>query len=252
MPNAIVTGASRGIGVALTKALAAYGFHVDALARDLPAMRAAYADELASARVTCTGLDILDEHAVDSFFASRYANGRLLDLVFNNAGRFVSLSPLWDAEPLSWWSDIEVNVRGTFNMLRAAVPRMMREDRGVIINMGGGRPAGASAYAISKAGVAEMTRALDTELRQVGSKLAVFLADPGLVDTAMTRRHFASTLGPIWVPELVDRVGRGDTRAATEIAEKLIAQLPYMTAQTSGQMFTPDTPTGSFNSIPPQ
>ncbi|MEP7240531.1 MAG: SDR family oxidoreductase [Devosia sp.] len=252
MPNAIVTGASRGIGVALSKALAGAGFHVEALARDLPAMEVAYGGEIASGQVTCTELDILDATAVDAFFASRYGSGQSLDLVFNNAGRFVSLAPLWDADRTDWWSDIEVNLRGTFNVLGAAVRRMRQDDRGIIINMGGGRPTGASAYAISKAGVAEMTRALNLELRQVGSNVAVFLADPGLVDTAMTRRHFASPLGPTWVPELVNRVGAGDTRAPTEIAEKLIAQLPYLTAGASGQMFTPDTPTGTFDPIPPQ
>jgi NAD(P)-dependent dehydrogenase (short-subunit alcohol dehydrogenase family) len=251
MPNAIVTGASRGIGVALTKALAAAGFHVEATARDLQSMQAAYADEMAKGQVNCTSLDILDERAVDRFFAAHFGT-RSLDLVFNNAGRFVSLAPLWESDSDDWWNDIDVNVRGTFNMLRAAVRTMMREDRGIIVNMGGGRPTGASAYAISKAGVAEMTRALNLELRQVGSNIAVFLADPGLVDTAMTRRHFSSPLGPTWVPELVDRVGRGDTRAPTEIAEKLIAQLPHLTVTASGQMFTPDTRTGTFSPIPPQ
>jgi hypothetical protein len=96
-----------------------------------------------------------------------------------------------------------------------------------------------------------MTRALNAELRQVGSNVAVFLADPGLVDTAMSRRHFRSPLGAMWLPDLVERIGKGDTRAPTEIAQKLIAQLPYMTAGTSGQMFTPDTLTGSFDPIPP-
>src|SRR5689334_1109719 len=123
MPNAIVTGASRGIGVALTKALARHGFHVDALARDLPAMQAAYTDEIATGKVTATRLDILDEAAVDAFFASRYDSGRPLDLAFNNAGRFVSLSPVWESEAASWWSDIEVNVKGTFHVLRAVVRR---------------------------------------------------------------------------------------------------------------------------------
>jgi len=251
MPNAIVTGASRGIGVSLTKALAREGFQVEAISRDLQSMQAAYADEIARGAVNCTSLDILDERAVERFFTTHFSS-RSLDLVFNNAGRFVSLSPLWEADSADWWSDIDVNVRGTFHMLRAAVRTMMREDRGIIINMGGGRPTGASAYAISKAGVAEMTRALNLELRQVGSNISVFLADPGLVDTAMTRRHFVNPIGPTWVPELVDRVGRGDTRAPTEIAEKLIAQLPHMNVAASGQMFTPDTRTGSFSPIPPQ
>ena len=249
MPIAVVTGASRGIGVALVKALANAGYRVEAVARNEAQMAQAYGDEIAAGTVRCNAIDILDERSVDGFFASRFGD-TTPDLVFNNAGRFMSLAPLWEADSANWWSDIEVNVRGTFYMLRAALRAMRRQDRGIVIDMGGGRPPGASAYALSKAGVAEMTRAVDIELRQVGSKIIVLLADPGLVDTEMTRVHFKSALGKTWVPELVDRIGRGDTRAPTEIANKLIAQLPYMTVETSGRMFTPDTRTGTFDPIP--
>ena len=87
------------------------------------------------------------------------------------------------------------------------------------------------------------------ELRQVGSKVAVFLADPGLVDTAMSRRHFDSARGPTWVPELVSRLRSGDTYAPQQIARKLIEQLPFMDADTSGGFFTPDTATGTFQPL---
>jgi NAD(P)-dependent dehydrogenase (short-subunit alcohol dehydrogenase family) len=148
-----------------------------------------------------------------------------------------------------WWADVAVNVRGTFLVTRAALNIMMRADRGIIVNMGGGRPPGGSGYAVAKAGVAEMTRALNGELRQVGSHVSVYLADPGLVDTDMSRLHARDPIAPNWVPDLVNRMGNGDTRKPEEIAGKLIGQLPYMLPATSGGFFDPDTPTGTFRSI---
>ena len=132
---------------------------------------------------------------------------------------------------------------------RRQIPRMIARDSGIVINMGGGRPAAGSGYAVSKAGVAEFTRALTLELRQAQSRVSVFLADPGLVDTAMSRLHARNPIAETWASDLVDRMGRGDTRRPEEIAGKLVAQLPHMSFATSGGFFTPDTPTGSFDAI---
>ena len=133
---------------------------------------------------------------------------------------------------------------------QGGVSGMLRADRGIVVNMGGGRPPGASGYAASKAAVAELSRALADELRRIGSKVSVYLADPGLVATDMTLPHARSHMGEIWVPQLGEsRVESGDTRRPEEIAEKLIGQLPYMSAATSGGFFDPDTATGSFRSI---
>jgi hypothetical protein len=65
----------------------------------------------------------------------------------------------------------------------------------------------------------------------------------------MTRVHAKSAIAAVWVPELVDRMGRRDTRRPEEIARTLLAQLPHMGPDTSGGFFTPDTKTGSFEPI---
>ena len=247
---ALVTGASRGIGVAITKALLSSGWSVDVLARSEAAMRDVYASEVQSGRVRILVADTTDAPGLERAVASAYGSGPSPDLLFNNAGRFVSMAPVWQSDIGDWWDDVRVNVLGTYLVTRTVLPLMMRRDSGIVVNMGGGRPGGGSGYAVAKAGVTEFTRALSEELRQAGSRISVFLADPGLVNTAMSQLHAKSPIAAEWLPELVDRISRDDTRRPEEIAEKLLAQLPHMSTRTSGGFFTPDTPTGSFAPIP--
>ena len=247
---ALITGASRGVGVALARALLSSGWRLDVLSRSDAGLRAAYADGIRTGRVRVLPADITDATAVKSLAKLAYAEDGPSDLLFNNAGRFVSMAPISDSDPADWWEDVRVNVLGVYTVTRMILPLMLQRDRGIIINMGGGRPGGGSGYAVSKAGVAEFARALSNELRQVGSRVSAFLADPGLVDTDMTRLHAASPVTAQWAPELVDRMARRDTGRPEEIARKLIEQLPHMSASTSGGFFTPDTKTGSFEPIP--
>ena len=248
-PTAIVTGASRGIGVALTRALVQAGYAVHALARDATRLVEEYRTEAADGRVKPAALDVTDVGAVDAFFAGAFPAGATLDLLFNNAGRFQSLAPVWNADVDQWWADVTVNVRGTFLMTRAALKVMMRADCGIVVNMDGGRPPVGSGYATSKAGLMEFTRTLDAELRQIGSGISVYAANPGLVETEMTRLQMHHAVAPKWMPGLVDRLARGDTRKPEEIANKLVAQLPHMSPATSGGFFDPDTPAGTFRPL---
>ena len=149
-----------------------------------------------------------DATAVQRLAKSIYAERGAPELLFN-AGRFVSMAPIWDSDLADWWEDVRVNILSVYTVTRAILPLMLRRDRGVIINMGGGRPGGGSGYAASKAGAAEFTRALSNELRQAGSHVSTFLADPGLVDTDMTRLHAKNPVTAQWVPELVDRAELG-------------------------------------------
>lgn len=244
---AIVTGASRGIGVALTRALIDAGYQVHAVARTPEPINQTYRSEIDSGQVIPAVLDISDRVAVDRFFDTTFSAGSRLDLLFNNAGRFNSLAPLWDADPDNWWGDVTVNLRGTFLMTRGALKRMIAVDAGIIVSMDGGRPPVGSGYAASKAGIAQMTLTLSQELRHVGSSVSVFCADPGLVATDMAQAHAVHEVAPQWMPGLDARLASGeDVRRPEEIAHKLVAQLPHMTPATSGGKFYPDTPTGTF------
>jgi NAD(P)-dependent dehydrogenase (short-subunit alcohol dehydrogenase family) len=246
---ALVTGASKGIGVAIVHALLSAGWRVDVMARDAAAMRTVYDADLNGGNVRALVADVTDAEALQRLVNENYGQEGATDLLFNNAGRFVSFAPIWESEVQTWWEDVRVNILGTFLVTRTIIPRMMARDSGIVINMGGGKPSAGSGYAVSKAGVAEFTRALALELRKIGSRVSVFLADPGLVDTAMSRLHARNPIAETWASDLVDRMRRGDTRRPEEIASKLVSQLPHMSSTTSGGFFTPDTPTGSFAPI---
>ncbi len=244
--TAIVTGASRGIGVALTRALVGAGYGVHAVARDLAMLNAVYTVEIAAGKVHVTALDVVDAEAVDHFFARRFPPGVALDLLFNNAGRFGSFAPLWDADIEDWWEDVTVNVRGTFLVTRSALAIMRRQDHGTIISMEGGRPPAGSGYAVGKAGVRQLTRSLGEELRKVGSSILVYAADPGLVETDMSRALANSPLAADWLPEIPARFADGSTHRPEEIAAKVVEQLPYMSRENSGSFFDKSTPAGHF------
>jgi 3-hydroxy acid dehydrogenase / malonic semialdehyde reductase len=81
--------------------------------------------------------DITDAGAIEQFATSLYDNGAAPDLLFNNAGRFVSMAPIWDSDPSEWWADVRVNVLGVYTVTRAILPLMLRRDQGIIVNMGG-------------------------------------------------------------------------------------------------------------------
>lgn len=248
---AIVTGASRGIGVALVRALVEAGWRVHAVARDAGRLEAEYAAEIGAGAVLPHALDVTDRAAVEAFFASRFAGpGAGIDLLFNNAGRFASIAPVWDADPDTWRGDLDVNVQGVFLMCRFALPVMRRADRGIVINMDGGRPVSASAYASSKAAVVQFTRILADELKTDGSGVAVYAANPGLVKTDMTRLQAEDAVARRWLPGVGEALASGRTRAPEEVARKMVLLLPLMGPATSGQYFSPATPDGEFAPLP--
>jgi NAD(P)-dependent dehydrogenase (short-subunit alcohol dehydrogenase family) len=232
--------------VALTRALVGAGYKVHAAARNLVMLETVYAAEIAAGQVEPAMLDVTDAESVHRFFESRFPPGTTLDLLFNNAGRFASVAPLWDADEENWWGDVVVNVRGTFLVTRRALAVMRRQDRGIIVSMEGGRPPAGSGYGVGKAGVRQMTRTLAEELRKVASPILVYVADPGLVETDMSRAIGDSPFAAEWLPEIPSRIADGSTHRPEEIAAKLIQQLPHMSPANSGSFFDKATPAGTF------
>jgi 3-oxoacyl-[acyl-carrier protein] reductase len=129
-PLALVTGASRGIGVAIVQALLSAGWRVDVMARDATAMRTAYGTDLNAGNVRALVADVTDAGAVEQLVSENYGQEGAPDLLFNNAGRFVSFAPIWESEFETWWEDIRVNILGTFLVTRTILPRMIARDSG--------------------------------------------------------------------------------------------------------------------------
>ena len=198
---AVVTGASRGIGRALTQRLAAAGQTVAAIARSATDL-----DDVAAATGAIPfALDVSDPAGVDDVFARILAELGVPDLLVNNAGISGGSGLTWELPERDWWRVFEINVRGTYLCTRAILPAMMARGSGRIVNLSSGAatfPVGldndgelTSAYMASKAAVNRFTEAVAGECYSAGVR--VFSMSPGMVKTDMTQEVFTD----IWDDE---------------------------------------------------
>lgn len=191
--TALVTGTSSGLGAHFATLLAAQGATVIAAARRLErveALCAHIASEGGSARPLA--LDVSDPEAVEAAL-----KGLALDIVVNNAGVSVS-APAFEHGPDEIDRIIDTNLKGAFHVARAAAAGMAaRGSGGSIVNIAsilGSRVAGhVSAYAASKGGLLQLTRALALEWAR--HDIRVNALCPGYIETELNRAFFASEAG---------------------------------------------------------
>jgi 3-oxoacyl-[acyl-carrier protein] reductase len=183
---AIVTGASRGIGAATVRRLAADGFAVAVNYASSAREANALAGEVTKAGGTAIAVkaDVSDSAAVTGLFdAVRSAFGGV-DVLVNNAG-IMKLAPIAKSDDALFDSQIAINLKGTFNTLREAA-RTLR-DGGRIINLSasmvGLYQPEYGIFAATKAGVEAMTHILSKELR--GRNITVNAIAPGPTATAL-------------------------------------------------------------------
>lgn len=222
----VVTGAGRGIGREIALHQARAGARVAVLARtarEIEETRAMIAGEGGTA--IALPLDLVDGPAVERAFDRISDELGPVDTLVNNHGSFRAFGPIWECDPETWWSDVEINLRGTFHTCRVAAPRMLGRGRGRIANLVGGGtgtsfPHG-SGYAASKAAVMRFTECLN-DTTKAGGVLA-FAVDPGLVRTAMTELQLTSEAGKTHLPGIKqlfdDGVDIPPARAAMLIAD---------------------------------
>lgn len=209
---ALVTGGGRGIGRAISEALAAAGAAVAVVARS--------SEQLLETvrRITATGgralahtADVTDRQAVEQAVAAIERQFGPVDLLINNAGQAKPFGPLAEIDPDEWWRCLEVNLRGPLLCSHAVLPRMIRRRRGRIINVASGAGTRAipalSAYVVSKAALIRLTENLAAEVR--GQGIQVFAIQPGTVRTAMAKEALASEAGLRWMPWFREIFERG-------------------------------------------
>jgi 3-oxoacyl-[acyl-carrier protein] reductase len=184
----IVTGASRGIGAAAAAALAREGATVMLTARDgNRSAEVARAITEAGGRADATACDVSDFAAVEKLVAQMEARFGHVDALINNAGVIEPIATVAESDPAVWARNIEINLIGAYNPIRALLPRMIKAGGGTIVNVSSGaaiRPLdGWSAYCSSKAGLAMLTRAI--MLENTANGIRVFGFQPGTTDTDM-------------------------------------------------------------------
>jgi 3-hydroxy acid dehydrogenase / malonic semialdehyde reductase len=172
-----ITGASAGFGAAIARRLVRDGHRVIAAARRADRL-AALAAELGP-NLLPFPLDVTDKAAV----ASLPEGWREVDVLVNNAGLALGLSPAWDAKPEDWDTMVATNVTGVLHATRALLPGMVARNRGHIVNLGstaGTYPyPGGHVYGASKAFVTQFSLNLKADL--VGTGVRVTDLEPGLV-----------------------------------------------------------------------
>ena len=225
---ALVTGASRGIGAAIAKALAKEGCHLHLCSFHHPEKLRALAAELsAHYGVLCEAhtCDVADEAQVEAMFRQI----RSLDLLVNNAAVFVP-GALQTISGADYRRMTSTNLDGVFHVCRQAAPLLL-QSRGRILNISsvfGAHGASCEAvYAATKGGVDALTRSLAREFAPMG--VAVNALAPGVVDTEMNDQ-----LSPEEKEALQNEIPAGRFATSEEIADAalLLFRMPaYLTGQ---------------------
>lgn len=202
----MITGASRGIGAAAARAFAAEGANVVLLARSQEAI-ADLAGEIGDTALAVP-CDVSRYWEVEAAIAAAVETFGGLDVLINNAGVIEPISHLVNADPEAWSHVIDINLKGVFNGMRAAMPGMIARGGGTIITISSGAAHNAlegwSHYCTSKAGAAMLTMCLHKEAADQGIR-AMGLS-PGTVATQMQREIKSSGLNPVSKLEWSDHI----------------------------------------------
>ena len=185
---ALVTGAARGIGLAVAKRFLGEGWRVALLDIEEQLLRNAVAGLESPERTMGLHCDVSDASAVNAAMAALSGRFGRLDALVNNAGVAV-FAPLLETSDQDWERVLAVNLTGPFLGTKAAAPLMREHGGGAIVNITSISAVRAStlrsAYGTSKAGLAHLTKQLAVELAALG--IRVNGVAPGPVDTAMAK-----------------------------------------------------------------
>lgn len=181
----MVTGAGRGLGAAVARAMAARGARVVLVART-QAEVAAVAREIGHPALPVAA-DVADVDAVGRAFALARAAFGPCDCLIGNAATLGPVAPMWETDAAAWAATQRVNVDGAYHCLRAALRDMVGAGAGTVLGITSGAAYGGatwhSAYSTSKAAFEQLHRAAHAEVDARTIRIALF--DPGGVDTAM-------------------------------------------------------------------
>ena len=188
----LVTGVSRGLGRALAVRLAGLGHVVIGCSRTRAAV-----DELQARLGEPHGFSVADVASaaeVEAWCRHVLARHPPIDLLLNNAGVINKGAPLWQVPEEEMARVVDVNLKGTYHVLRSFLPAMLERGQGVVVNFssGWGRSTASefAPYCATKWAIEGMTRALAEELPP---GLAAIALNPGIIHTEMLEISFGQS-----------------------------------------------------------
>ncbi|CAA3821054.1 Short-chain alcohol dehydrogenase [Staphylococcus aureus] len=186
---AVVTGAGSGIGEAIATLLHEEGAKVVLAGRNKEKLQNV-ANQLSQDSVKVVPTDVTNKEEVDELIKIAQQTFGGLDIVINSAGQKLS-SKITDYQVDEWDSMIDVNIKGTLYTAQAALPTMLEQSSGHLINIasisGFEVTKSSTIYSATKAAVHTITQGLEKELAKTGVKVTSI--SPGMVDTAITAAY---------------------------------------------------------------
>lgn len=187
MLKIVITGVTRGLGLAMAEGFIAAGHQVAGCARSIKKIKTLQ-DRFGEGHYF-QAIDVAKESEVKDFSKKVLEKMGIPDLLINNAAITVEIKNLWEFTAEEFDSVVNVNVKGVANVIRHFVPTMLAQKKGVIINFssGWGRSvdAGVAPYCATKWAVEGLTKALALELPEGMTAVAL---NPGIIDTDMLRQ----------------------------------------------------------------
>lgn len=208
--HALVTGGATGIGLAIAQALLAQGVKVTISGRTESALQAAVNSLHENGQIAYVCMDVSDSASVAAGFSTAVEQFGTVDILINNAGQASSAAFLKTTEA-QWQQMLAVNLTGTFLCAQQALPAMLTQSWGRIVNVASTAGlkgyAYVAAYAAAKHGVIGLTKSLALEVAQKG--VTVNAVCPGYTETDIVREAIANIMA---------KTGRTEEQARAELA----------------------------------
>ena len=206
--TAVVTGASRGIGEAAARRLAAAGANVVLLARsagdiqriagEINAAVAGDVDSDPGGRALFCQCDVSKWSEVEAALGRATAQFGGVDILINNAGVIDPVARIEDADPEAWGRVVDINLKGAFHVIRGCVP-LMKSNQSIIVNISSGAASSAlegwSHYCSTKAALLMLTQCVHHEYADQGIRCSGL--SPGTVATGMQKSIAESKINPV-------------------------------------------------------
>ncbi|MCE9527683.1 MAG: SDR family oxidoreductase [Planctomycetales bacterium] len=195
----VLTGAGRGLGLAMTEGFIERGHTVIGCGRSQETMQ-----ELAKRfgrPHQFDAVDVADEKQVKRWAESVLVDGPP-DLLLNNAAIINRSQPLWEVPTADFSQVIDVNIKGVFHVLRHFVPAMVDRQQGIVVNFSSGWGRSTSpevaSYCATKYAIEGLTLALSAELPQ---GMAAIPLNPGIINTQMLESAFGAAAADYQAPD---------------------------------------------------